>query len=163
MEVPQQLISPTYQRGAAHVARDFLQTSRWTALPGSEKTSADVKRRDLLKRHITIHTSTELSGKKRNIRASQACSACAAIKVKCDQDKPCKRCHTKGLDCRVNADPDSAPDRENGRLSPVIRRTTPSRLSQQTTSQGQSVTSRHAQCQVSEPSVAHAATYYTLF
>lgn len=43
--------------------------------------------RDLLKRHATLHTTTGQSGKKRKIRASQACSACATIKVKCDQEK----------------------------------------------------------------------------
>lgn len=58
---------------------------------------------DLLKRHISLHTATDQSGEKRKIRASHACVACAAIKVKCDQQKPCKRCLSKRIECRVEA------------------------------------------------------------
>ncbi|CAK4034861.1 Early growth response 1 [Lecanosticta acicola] len=75
-------------------------------------------RADLLKRHATLHTSTEQSGKKRKMRASQACAACATIKVKCDQEKPCKRCKTKGLECRVDSNSGSAALRNGGSGSP---------------------------------------------
>ncbi|KXT01826.1 hypothetical protein AC578_1994 [Pseudocercospora eumusae] len=75
-------------------------------------------RADLLKRHATLHSSTEQSGKKRKIRASQACTACATIKVKCDQDKPCKRCRTKGLECRVDNAPSTSTYRADEQQSP---------------------------------------------
>lgn len=74
---------------------------------------------DLLKRHATLHTSTEQSGKKRKIRASQACTQCATIKVKCDQEKPCKRCKSKGLECRVDSSSSSSMLRADDHQSPT--------------------------------------------
>ncbi|USW57029.1 hypothetical protein Slin15195_G103480 [Septoria linicola] len=113
-------------------------------------------RADLLKRHTTLHTSTEQSGKKRRIRASQACSACATIKVKCDQEKPCKRCRTKGLECRVDSGPDSASSsRGDDHLSPVSQRATPPGPSQQTTPLSHPVPVHHAQYQTSGPPLAY--------
>lgn len=79
----------------------------------------DMFRRDLLKRHATLHTTTEQSGKKRKIRASQACTQCATIKVKCDQEKPCKRCKSKGLDCRVDPSPGPSMLRSDDQHSPT--------------------------------------------
>ncbi|KAJ3528052.1 hypothetical protein NM208_g10393 [Fusarium decemcellulare] len=60
---------------------------------------------DLLKRHATCHDSNE-SGSKRQKRASalaprvsQACKACAAAKLKCDEEASCNRCVSKGIPC----------------------------------------------------------------
>ncbi|KAF4950878.1 hypothetical protein FSARC_13078 [Fusarium sarcochroum] len=61
------------------------------------------------RQHAAGHNANE-SGSKRqkrmsNIapRVSQACKACAAAKLKCDEDVSCKRCVTKGITCEREA------------------------------------------------------------
>ncbi|KAF5642015.1 transcription factor Pig1p [Fusarium sp. NRRL 52700] len=62
-------------------------------------------RQDILKRHVLAHNGGE-SGAKRYKRmsnaaprVSQACKACAASKLKCDEDASCRRCVAKGITC----------------------------------------------------------------
>lgn len=61
--------------------------------------------RDLLKRHAAGHSHSQ-DGKRRrttsyskNGRVSQACKACATSKLKCDEEKPCRRCRDRKLFC----------------------------------------------------------------
>ncbi|KAF7184664.1 hypothetical protein CNMCM7691_005976 [Aspergillus felis] len=66
---------------------------------------------DLLRRHSALHitTGSKQALKKRPrtgstnpiIRASQACSACAANHLKCDEEKPCARCRGRNIACVV--------------------------------------------------------------
>jgi hypothetical protein len=67
---------------------------------------------DLLKRHAASHDVDERGGKRQRTsetparpRVSQACAACAAAKLKCEQEKPCQRCQQKQIHC------DFAPNR----------------------------------------------------
>ncbi|KAM0558074.1 hypothetical protein ACHAPJ_005241 [Fusarium lateritium] len=86
-------------------------------------------RQDLLKRHAAGHNANE-SGNKRqkrmsNIapRVSQACKACAAAKLKCDEDVSCKRCVTKDITCEREARDVDVGDRISPRASaqsPII-------------------------------------------
>lgn len=62
---------------------------------------------DLLKRHVAGHdaqasrNAAKSSPKPpaRQGRVGQACEACADLHLKCDDEKPCNRCKTKGLEC----------------------------------------------------------------
>ncbi|KAJ5609990.1 hypothetical protein N7510_006709 [Penicillium lagena] len=62
-------------------------------------------RPDLLKRHAAGHVHDRDRKRKRSSsvakqsRVSQACKACASSKLKCDEDKPCRRCHERNLQC----------------------------------------------------------------
>ncbi|KAJ5169250.1 uncharacterized protein N7482_004844 [Penicillium canariense] len=62
-------------------------------------------RPDLLKRHATGHSHDRDRKRKRSSsvakqsRVSQACKACASSKLKCDEDKPCRRCRERSLHC----------------------------------------------------------------
>ncbi|CEJ54909.1 hypothetical protein PMG11_01196 [Penicillium brasilianum] len=62
-------------------------------------------RPDLLKRHATGHTHDRDRKRKRSSsvakqsRVSQACKACASSKLKCDEEKPCRRCRERNLHC----------------------------------------------------------------
>ncbi|KAK7514487.1 c6 zinc finger domain-containing protein [Phyllosticta citriasiana] len=67
-------------------------------------------RPDLLKRHATCHD-TDANGAKRqkrtlvqSSRVSQACKSCAYAKLKCEDEKPCKRCRNKGIECESNSE-----------------------------------------------------------
>ncbi|KAH9889249.1 hypothetical protein F4778DRAFT_773430 [Xylariomycetidae sp. FL2044] len=69
-------------------------------------------RADLLTRHETTHDRDD-GGKgrpviRRSDRAAEACVNCAASKAKCDDQKPCSRCRTKGVDCITSAKRSSA-------------------------------------------------------
>lgn len=61
--------------------------------------------RDLLKRHAAGHSHSQDEKRKRtssyskNGRVSQACKACATSKLKCDEEKPCRRCRDRKLFC----------------------------------------------------------------
>lgn len=62
---------------------------------------------DLLKRHLTLHdpagsvnpASGRQSTTPRENRVSQACEQCARLHIKCDNEKPCRRCEARGLRC----------------------------------------------------------------
>lgn len=66
-------------------------------------------RQDLLKRHLSTHvtrggkdddpTAHSLPGPRHGHRVQQACGACAAKKLKCADEKPCKRCKERNLVC----------------------------------------------------------------
>ncbi|KAL5001012.1 hypothetical protein BDV10DRAFT_199585 [Aspergillus recurvatus] len=61
--------------------------------------------RDLLKRHAAGHSHSQDGKRKRALsysksgRVSQACKACATSKLKCDEEKPCRRCRDRKLFC----------------------------------------------------------------
>ncbi len=59
-------------------------------------------RADLLKRHTLGHSKDDPNTKPAIIqhsRVSQACEACAGLHLKCEEEKPCKRCIKKGIHC----------------------------------------------------------------
>ncbi|KAH7413212.1 hypothetical protein BKA64DRAFT_348221 [Cadophora sp. MPI-SDFR-AT-0126] len=59
---------------------------------------------DLLNRHVATHERPTHGGKpiiRRTDRAGQACVACAAAKARCGDEKPCRRCQTKGIACET--------------------------------------------------------------
>ncbi|KAF4334662.1 transcription factor Pig1p [Fusarium beomiforme] len=66
-------------------------------------------RQDLLKRHAAGHNTNEPGSKRQKRtsnsapRVSQACRACAAAKLKCDDDVSCRRCVGKGIACEREA------------------------------------------------------------
>ncbi|KAF2160745.1 hypothetical protein M409DRAFT_70274 [Zasmidium cellare ATCC 36951] len=75
-------------------------------------------RADLLKRHTLGHSKDDPQAKPTIIqhsRVSQACEACAGLHLKCEEEKPCKRCTKKGIQC--NFTPNFAPN-EMHRQSP---------------------------------------------
>ncbi|KAM5345114.1 hypothetical protein ACJ41O_010976 [Fusarium nematophilum] len=75
-------------------------------------------RPDLLKRHVGAHDSQKGTVDERSIpetryiagRVTQACRACASNHLRCTEEKPCRRCEEKGIECRWNSsmDVDSA-------------------------------------------------------
>ncbi|KAK3983920.1 zinc finger protein klf1 [Cladorrhinum sp. PSN332] len=72
-------------------------------------------RADLLKRHRTNHKDEENGVKRRRInsspgatRVTHACQACAKARVKCEENKPCTRCKTRGVQCEVPSAEDTA-------------------------------------------------------
>jgi hypothetical protein len=68
-------------------------------------------RADLLSRHQITHTRSDLTSSpghgsiQRTNRAGQACVGCAAAKARCEDQKPCRRCQTKGMVCEVPGHP----------------------------------------------------------
>ncbi|KAL4818456.1 hypothetical protein BDW67DRAFT_174252 [Aspergillus spinulosporus] len=66
---------------------------------------AEARIRDLLKRHAAGHSHPQDGKRRRNSsylkngRVSQACKACATSKLKCDEEKPCRRCRDRKLFC----------------------------------------------------------------
>ncbi|KAF7627549.1 putative C6 transcription factor RegA [Aspergillus flavus] len=67
---------------------------------------------DLLNRHSSLHNTDgdgPVSKKRRRngcnttmiARASQACTACAEDHLRCDEEKPCKRCQRRNIQCKV--------------------------------------------------------------
>ena len=65
--------------------------------------------RDLLKRHAAGHNTPDGKVKgqgkpsNRHGRVGQACEACADLHLKCENEKPCTRCKTKGIFCQHQA------------------------------------------------------------
>lgn len=65
-------------------------------------------RADLLTRHMMTHNrNDDGSGLDhgtiiRTDRVGQACLACATAKVRCENNKPCRRCQSKGITCEVS-------------------------------------------------------------
>lgn len=87
-----------------------------------------INQSDLVKRHAACHSEGTSKKRKRRSslsgRTSVACTACAAAKIKCENDKPCLRCLKKGTPCiPVNDEmlaPTSNPDVEGGTcLDPI--------------------------------------------
>jgi hypothetical protein len=67
-------------------------------------------RQDLLNRHATVHE-RDIGGEgspkpliRRTDRATSACATCAATKVKCENEKPCRRCRNKNITCQSSND-----------------------------------------------------------
>lgn len=63
---------------------------------------------DLLKRHVANHSS-ENSRKRskvqstRQSRVGQACEECSKSHLRCEDEKPCRRCRQKNLECRLSS------------------------------------------------------------
>lgn len=62
--------------------------------------------RDLLKRHVTNHSSDWAAKRQkreiaRDTRVVQACEACSQSHLRCEDEKPCSRCKKKNISCRV--------------------------------------------------------------
>ena len=63
-------------------------------------------RADLLKRHTLGHSKDDPPSKPITIqhsRVSQACEACASLHLKCEEEKPCRRCAKKAITCNFTA------------------------------------------------------------
>lgn len=66
-------------------------------------------KRDLLKRHVQGHDADPSRVKRlrphtaQSNRVSQACKACASLKVKCDDNKPCNRCEQAKIQCEYSS------------------------------------------------------------
>ncbi|KAL7273714.1 hypothetical protein RUND412_003409 [Rhizina undulata] len=116
--------SRTYTR-SDHLTRHFKSHTREKPFecPVCNKCFARV---DLLKRHALNHTESadhptskricmQLSSIISSKRAIQACKACAASKVRCDENETCQRCFKKGIICEY---------RNSNRNSPAASETT---------------------------------------
>ncbi|KAK3686927.1 hypothetical protein LTR37_019325 [Vermiconidia calcicola] len=76
-------------------------------------------RADLLKRHTLGHSKDDPLSKPtiiQHTRVSQACEACAGLHLKCEEEKPCKRCTKKGITCNFSNFPQTIMEQspENG-------------------------------------------------
>lgn len=76
---------------------------------------------DALKRHQISHDPTVAKRQKVDHlprpRTGQACRACAAAKLKCEDEKPCARCRQKGIDCIYTRTVPPAPQSRDDRHS----------------------------------------------
>ncbi|KAF4447393.1 putative transcription factor Pig1p [Fusarium austroafricanum] len=86
-------------------------------------------RADLKKRHETNHENDDSKKRRRTTslntgRVTHACKACAAARVKCQEEKPCQRCVRRGLTC-VSAETSSATAMNLVHLSASARSNTP--------------------------------------
>ncbi|SMR57010.1 unnamed protein product [Zymoseptoria tritici ST99CH_3D1] len=75
-------------------------------------------RADLLKRHTLGHSKDDPQSKPpviQHSRVSQACEACAGLHLKCEEEKPCKRCTKKNIQC--NFTPNYLPNEMNQEAS----------------------------------------------
>lgn len=71
-------------------------------------------RQDLLKRHVSTHDAEDIANpnsegtaqpRRSGQRVHQACRVCAAKKLKCTDQKPCKRCRQTGIACEYEQEP----------------------------------------------------------
>ncbi|KAJ5661442.1 uncharacterized protein N7477_009058 [Penicillium maclennaniae] len=82
-------------------------------------------RPDLLKRHATGHAHDKDRKRKRSSsvakqsRVSQACKTCASSKLKCDEEKPCRRCRLISEPQQSTADTYDAGDQPLGATATV--------------------------------------------
>ncbi|KAL2814219.1 hypothetical protein BDW59DRAFT_178056 [Aspergillus cavernicola] len=143
-----------------HLGRHTPRRSR-TVAPCA--TSGSVA--DLLSRHLALHdphrksTSTKrrcTEGNSAPIRASQACEGCAENHLRCDDDKPCRRCQRRGIRCTlptrsVEGTPPTPVTRlggiapgidENSRSSPLQQPQQPHLAAGRTTDVGADLTER---------------------
>jgi len=72
--------------------------------PPIVRREAYINFRDLLKRHAAGHNTDGKDTRKHHssphlTRVAQACTACATAKLRCGNDKPCRRCLNKGIPC----------------------------------------------------------------
>ncbi|KAJ4009023.1 hypothetical protein NW752_008973 [Fusarium irregulare] len=87
-------------------------------------------RADLKKRHEANHENDDSKKRRRTTtalnsgRVTHACKACAAARVKCQEEKPCQRCTRRGLTC-VSSDAGSAAAMNLVHLSASARSNTP--------------------------------------
>ncbi|KAL9623820.1 MAG: hypothetical protein Q9160_001811 [Pyrenula sp. 1 TL-2023] len=97
-------------------------------------------RPDLVKRHAAAHNDQnqgpDHSNKKKRLvqtpsasRVTQACKACASSKLKCTEEKPCKRCQQKGWNCEYsytdgNHSPGTSGAADDQNQTPVVTATT---------------------------------------
>ncbi len=65
----------------------------------------DVLCSDLLRRHSTRHADplSQQAQESTRPRAAKACSSCSAVKLRCDDQRPCQRCQRRGLLCRESS------------------------------------------------------------
>lgn len=113
----------TYER-ADHLSRHIK--SHENARPfRCQLCGKSFNRADLLHRHITIHARDDRAGGRRKAirrteRAAQACVACAVAKVRCDDQKPCRRCLSKSVACEAAAQSSSSKAPNNSTTYPAF-------------------------------------------
>lgn len=88
--------------------QEGLQQSVWDSI-GSFYCSCLPTASDLLRRHSLLHTNTANGtsrkrqrtdkGLSTSVRVSKACEACAEHHLKCEDEKPCKRCLKRSVAC----------------------------------------------------------------
>lgn len=96
----------TYER-ADHLSR-HLKSHENSRSFRCQQCPKSFNRVDLLSRHVQSHERNALHGRgrpqiRRTDRAGQACLACAAAKVKCEDRKPCGRCQSKNITCETSS------------------------------------------------------------
>ncbi|EPE34797.1 C2H2 and C2HC zinc finger [Glarea lozoyensis ATCC 20868] len=89
-----------YER-ADHLSR-HLKTHENARSHRCNQCSKRFNRADLLSRHESSHNRTPGKRKDDGDRVLVACRACIASKSKCQDEKPCVRCVTKGIRCEVS-------------------------------------------------------------
>ncbi|KAF2225983.1 hypothetical protein BDZ85DRAFT_279640 [Elsinoe ampelina] len=91
--------------------------AQYVTLPSRDGTSLDtgssrcllILASDLMKKHFIAHDANEkplnsdsaetARALATKVRTSTACASCARTKTKCDNQQPCSRCSSKGLEC----------------------------------------------------------------
>ncbi|KAH8746118.1 hypothetical protein F5883DRAFT_654221 [Diaporthe sp. PMI_573] len=63
---------------------------------------------------ITTYTT---ASKRKSHRASQACESCRQLKAKCDENKPCKNCTDKNINCQYR---DAAPKQQDKATQDIL-------------------------------------------
>ncbi|KAG8631383.1 hypothetical protein KVT40_000523 [Elsinoe batatas] len=84
-------------------------------------------RRDLMKKHFIAHDANEkplnsdsaetARALATKVRTSTACASCARTKTKCDNQQPCSRCSSKGLECMPRTPRPRGPRPKHKRLA----------------------------------------------